>query len=165
MIGAATLPSLRTAPVDEQAMTALAAQLAGLVAPPLVVYLRGDLGAGKTTFTRAFIQALGHSGSVKSPTYGLLEDYPLGRLHVVHLDLYRIERPGELGFLGLDDLHDHEAVFMVEWPERGGEHLPPPDLVVQFHHQGERRILEFEVCNQRAAALLQQLAEHFPSVF
>lgn len=146
-------------------MTALAAALADFVAPPLVVYLEGDLGAGKTTFTRAFIRELGHTGSVKSPTYGLLEDYPLGRMHVVHLDLYRIEQSGELEFLGLDDLRDEASVFMIEWPDRGEGRLPEADLVVRFRHLDERRILEFEARNQRTGILLQQLAEHFPTVF
>jgi tRNA threonylcarbamoyladenosine biosynthesis protein TsaE len=156
---------LATAAIDEAAMASLAAKLASLVEPPLVVYLEGDLGAGKTSFTRAFIRALGHQGSVKSPTYGLLEDYPLGHLHVVHLDLYRIEQPGELEFLGLEDLCDDRSVFMVEWPGRGEGHLPQADLVIRFRHVDDSRILEFEAVHSAAIPLLQRLAAHTPSFF
>ncbi len=92
--------------LDEAAMTTLSRAVAGALQAPCTVYLRGSLGAGKTTFTRALIQALGHAGRVKSPTYGLLEHYELAGVNVLHLDLYRIGDPGELDFLGIEDLCD-----------------------------------------------------------
>ena len=141
-------------------MAKLAATLAQVVKPPLIIYLEGDLGAGKTTFTRAFIHSLGHTGSVKSPTYGLLENYPLERLHIVHLDLYRIEQSGELEFLGLDDMHNREAVFMIEWPDRGGDYLPRADLTVLFEHYSEQRILKFIAHNEQSEVLISGLADY-----
>ncbi len=126
---------------DEAAMTALAAALAGVIEVPLVIYLHGDLGAGKTTLTRALIQALGHAGRVKSPTYGLLEHYDIPGISVLHLDLYRIGDPGELEFLGIEDLIDRNTLLLVEWPERGGDQLPAADLTIHFEHAGEARDL------------------------
>ena len=141
-------------------MTGLASTLAKIVEPPLIIFLEGVLGAGKTTFTRAFIRSLGYAGSVKSPTYGLLENYPFERLDVVHLDLYRIEQPGELEFLGLDDLYHSRAVVMIEWPDRGGDYLPAADLVIRFAYCDDRRKLEFAAQNEQTRALIRDLESH-----
>lgn len=130
--------------VDEAGMTDLAVRLAAQVEPPYVLYLEGDLGAGKTTFARAFIRALGHRGSVKSPTYGLLEWYELGPVRVLHMDLYRIENPEEIEFLGIADLFDEKTILIAEWPEKGAGELPDPDLTVKFNHSGDRRELRLE---------------------
>jgi tRNA threonylcarbamoyladenosine biosynthesis protein TsaE len=124
-------------------MVALAGRFAKLMPTPLLVYLCGDLGAGKTTFTRAVVQSLGYQGYVKSPTYGLLETYELPELNLVHVDLYRIADAAELDFLGLDDLHQNNTVFMIEWPERGHSHLPSPDVTIHFNHRSTDRELEF----------------------
>ncbi|NNL95777.1 MAG: tRNA (adenosine(37)-N6)-threonylcarbamoyltransferase complex ATPase subunit type 1 TsaE [Xanthomonadales bacterium] len=129
--------------VDESQMCAVAAQLASKITMPFVLYLQGDLGAGKTTFARALLRALGHSGTVKSPTYGLLEFYELPALSVLHLDLYRIEHPEEIEYLGLDDLFNDNTLMIVEWPEKGAGALPPSDMVIRFTHQGTLRELEF----------------------
>ncbi|NRB71060.1 MAG: tRNA (adenosine(37)-N6)-threonylcarbamoyltransferase complex ATPase subunit type 1 TsaE [Xanthomonadales bacterium] len=140
-------PTLETEVLDEAAMIALAARLATELAAPLVVFLEGDLGAGKTTFVRALIQGLGHPGRVKSPTYGLLEHYELGAMEVLHLDLYRIGDPGELEYLGISDLHDERSLLLIEWPERGEGALPAPDLSLRlqeaFTKQGVGRRLSF----------------------
>lgn len=116
--------------LDEPAMIRLAGQLATVIRPPLTIWFEGDLGAGKTTFIRALVQGLGYQGRVKSPTYGLLEHYELPALNVLHLDLYRIGDPGELDFLGLEDLFTDNTVLLVEWPERGRGVLPNPDAVL-----------------------------------
>ena len=100
-----------------------------------VVHLRGELGAGKTSLARALLRGLGWTGSIKSPTYSLVERYPLaGGREAVHLDLYRIREPAELEFLGLDDLAGRPVLWLVEWPERGGAALPPPDLEIALAH-------------------------------
>ena len=130
-----------TRAIDEAELQALAADMAGQLAAPMIIYLEGDLGAGKTTFTRALLRGLGFKGPVKSPTYGLLEVYALQDIDVVHLDLYRIAETGELEFLGLDDLHSKRAVFMVEWPDRGAGRLPDPDLTISFEHAADLRKL------------------------
>ena len=142
---------------DEASLQALAAQFAKGVQAPLVVYLRGDLGAGKTTFARAYVHALGFSGYVKSPSYGLLETYPLGSQTVLHLDLYRIEDPEELEFLALRDLFDDASVLLVEWPDRGGSALPSPDLVLNFGESDGRRHLDCTACSAKGRALAGSL--------
>lgn len=125
-------PVWRNRVPDEAAVARLAARFAAAVEPPLVLYLRGDLGAGKTTFARAYIHALGYEGYVKSPSYGLLETYEAGGRKILHLDLYRIEDPEELEFLALRDLFDERTVLLIEWPERGAGHLPDADLTLEF---------------------------------
>lgn len=118
--------------LDESAMNGLARALAPHIQTPAVLFLRGMLGAGKTTFARALIQALGHTGRVKSPSYGLLEHYELDTINVLHLDLYRISDPGEMEFLGIEDLFDSRTLLLVEWPEHGGTGLPAPDVDIEF---------------------------------
>lgn len=125
--------------LDEPALQAFAAKLARVAKPPLVIYLQGELGAGKTTFTRAFIQALGYTGRVKSPTYGLLESYAIGSVDVLHLDLYRIADAAELEFLGIADLFGASTFLLVEWPDRAGSFLPAPDVTLALEHHGTGR--------------------------
>jgi tRNA threonylcarbamoyladenosine biosynthesis protein TsaE len=125
----------------EAAVSALASCFARTIQSPLVIFLEGELGAGKTLFARAFIQALGYSGYVKSPTYGLLESYAAAGKSVLHLDLYRIEDPEELDYLALRDLFDDETVMLVEWPDKGIHHLPPPDLQLLFSETLESRVI------------------------
>jgi tRNA threonylcarbamoyladenosine biosynthesis protein TsaE len=120
---------------------------------PLVIWLAGDLGAGKTTFARAFIHALGYQGRVKSPTYGLLEQYQLASLQVLHMDLYRISDPGELEFLGLADLLDENTIVLIEWPENGGHWLPKPDFIFEFAYASQGRELHWMACTRQAQAL------------
>ena len=133
---------------DESAMTALAERLAPAVGGGGVLFLRGDLGAGKTTFARALLRALGVGERIKSPTYSLIETYrvpavaPLERA-IHHLDLYRIADPGELEWLGLPDLCGEASLLVVEWPERGGDALPGADLLVDlaYAERGRRAVL------------------------
>jgi tRNA threonylcarbamoyladenosine biosynthesis protein TsaE len=95
-----------------------------------VVYLTGDLGAGKTTLTRGFLRAQGVTGAVRSPTYTLVEIYEAGALTTLHLDLYRLNDPAELDNLGLREWAREGHLWLVEWPERGAERLPRADLVL-----------------------------------
>jgi tRNA threonylcarbamoyladenosine biosynthesis protein TsaE len=124
---------------DEQAMVALGGRLARVLGPGLVVHLRGELGTGKTTLSRGLIQGLGHEGAVKSPTYTLVEPYQSLQPPVYHFDLYRLGDPGELEFMGIRDYLDGTCLCLIEWPERGGEVLPPADLVITIAADGTGR--------------------------
>ena len=126
---------------DEAGMVELGAALAARLQPPVVVYLEGPLGAGKTTLARALVRALGHEGAVRSPTYTLLESYPLARAEVHHLDLYRLADPEEVEFLGVRELAGPSAIWLVEWAERGGDRLPPPDYVIEIAFDGTGRVV------------------------
>jgi tRNA threonylcarbamoyladenosine biosynthesis protein TsaE len=109
-------------------------------APCRVITLSGDLGAGKSTFARGALRALGATGIVKSPSYTLVELYELPPVNVVHLDLYRLRDPHELDNLGLSDYYRPGYLWLIEWPERGAGRLPPADLgfVFSFANDGHR---------------------------
>jgi tRNA threonylcarbamoyladenosine biosynthesis protein TsaE len=122
---------------DPDATDALGRALAATQPERAVIYLHGDLGAGKSTLARAWLRALGVQGPVRSPTYTLVERYPLPRGEALHLDLYRIAGAGELEFLGLDEAG--VALWLVEWPERGAGGLPAADLQVELAVSGTGR--------------------------
>ena len=105
----------------------------------LVVYLRGNLGAGKTTLVRGLLRALGVEGRIRSPTYTLMEPYRAGERSVIHLDLYRIADPLELNNLGIQDFPPQKTWWLIEWPERGASLLPPPDLQIDLRVDGKGR--------------------------
>ena len=123
---------------DVDATDALGARLAMTRPAQAVVHLHGDLGAGKSTIARALLRALGVQGAIRSPTYTLVERYPLADGEAWHLDLYRIADPGELEFLGLDSAD--VRLWLVEWPERGVGALPVPDLTIEMSMRGPGRI-------------------------
>lgn len=129
---------------DEPAMIDFGRSLAGRLRRGGVVYLVGDLGAGKTTLARGILRGLGHAGRVKSPTYGLLESYDCDGLTVHHLDLYRLEGAADLVDLGLEDLLDPGSLLLVEWPERGAGGLPAATLTVTLRdaHPGREVTME-----------------------
>lgn len=153
---------------DETATLAAGKSLAqALCAYPIpqrwMIYLQGNLGAGKTTFSRGLLQALGHNGSVKSPTYTLVEAYDLtvghsGASKVYHFDLYRLRDPQELEFLGAEEYFDHAALCLVEWPECGAGLLPAADLVVELALQDGGRSLTMRTQTAAADSLLKQFS-------
>lgn len=143
---------------DEDATARLGAALAGTRPATAVAWLRGDLGAGKSTLARGWLRALGVSGPVRSPTYTLVERYPLAAGgEALHLDLYRIGDAAELEFLGLDDAD--ARLWLVEWPERGGAALPAPDLEVELAVEGEGRGVALRARSQAGRDWLAVLGE------
>lgn len=142
---------------DEAATAALATRLAGVLDEGLVIYLHGDLGAGKTSFARALLGAVGVGERIKSPTYSLVESYRAQGRPAWHLDLYRIADPGELEWLGLDALSDPAALVLVEWPERGVGALPAADIIVHLAYAGTGRHAALESRTERGARTLSRL--------
>jgi tRNA threonylcarbamoyladenosine biosynthesis protein TsaE len=143
---------------EEAATVAAGARLAPAMPERAVVYLEGDLGAGKTTLVRALLRALGHEGAVRSPTYTLIEPYEIDGRTIYHLDLYRLGSADELEDLGFRDLLAQPCLILVEWPERGRGVLPPPDLRLSLSESGTGRQLEIRAETDSGVAALQAAA-------
>lgn len=144
---------------DADATERLARVLAATAPTPAVVHLQGDLGAGKSTLARGWLRSLGVSGAIRSPTYTLVERYPLAAGEALHLDLYRIGDGAELEFLGLDDAD--AALWLVEWPERAGHSLPAADLLVALSIEGDGRRCALRPLSQQGRDWLARIsAQH-----
>ncbi|HPF57609.1 MAG TPA: tRNA (adenosine(37)-N6)-threonylcarbamoyltransferase complex ATPase subunit type 1 TsaE [Candidatus Competibacteraceae bacterium] len=141
----------------------LGAQLAATLISGCIVYLSGDLGAGKTTLVRGLAHALGHHGTVKSPTFTLVEPYQIGQWRLFHWDLYRLTDPEELEFLGLRDQLDGQAVLLIEWPEHGHGELPAADLKIALRYAGTGRVCQLMAVSTTGQRMLANLVtENLP---
>ena len=140
---------------DEAATLALGAWLSGRLHPGWVVYLRGNLGAGKTTLVRGILRALGYAGRVKSPTYTLVESYELSRFILQHYDLYRMIDPREWLDAGFRDDCNAGTLCIVEWPEKAKGLLPKPDLEIQLEVAGEGRTAHIEALSAQGRKEMQ----------
>ncbi|QMU62583.1 MAG: tRNA (adenosine(37)-N6)-threonylcarbamoyltransferase complex ATPase subunit type 1 TsaE [Gammaproteobacteria bacterium] len=144
--------------IGEAATLEFAAKLAKFCQPPLNIHLQGELGSGKTTFARGFINKLGYSGNVKSPTFTLVETYDLESARLYHFDLYRLKDPLELEYIGIRDLvGEVDVMCLIEWPERGGAGLPEADLVISLEYHGESRDVDYQANSTKGQMIIDKL--------
>jgi tRNA threonylcarbamoyladenosine biosynthesis protein TsaE len=165
---------------DESATLVLGKRLSEVIEKQgqrlVVIFLSGDLGMGKTTFSRGLLKASGHKGNVKSPTYTLVEPYDLEKRKVFHFDLYRLGEPEELEFMGIRDYFEeptkdeNPSICLLEWPEQGGDYLPQPDLIIKLKLKamssldGEMcfgRIAEITLLNEKFKTSMQDVVSSF----
>ncbi|GAB1060720.1 tRNA (adenosine(37)-N6)-threonylcarbamoyltransferase complex ATPase subunit type 1 TsaE [Shewanella algae] len=145
---------------DETQTVAFGRQLAALISAPLTIYLTGELGAGKTTFSRGLIQALGHQGAVKSPTYTLVEPYELEGIEVYHFDLYRLSDPEELEFMGIRDYFNERSLCIIEWPEQGMGGLPAADIHLHIKYANTGREVSLQAGSDKGKVLLRKITNN-----
>lgn len=152
------MPPLEQPVATAAAMEALGAKLAACLGNARLIYVHGALGAGKTTLVRGMLRALGHEGAVKSPTFTLVEPYDLDGVNFYHFDLYRLNDPQELEFLGVRDYLHGKGVCVVEWAERGQGVLPTPDVDIMISPTGTGRMVRITTPTSHGNALLKALA-------
>ena len=153
------MSELRLQAADEASMLELGARLAEVSGGVGIIYLHGDLGAGKTTLSRGILRGLGHAGAVKSPTFTLVEPYEIGDVRAFHFDLYRLVDPEELEFLGIRDYFEGDALCLIEWPERGVGVLPKADLDITIAAQAGARSLSLRPQGARGESWCAALAK------
>ncbi|MFC7517266.1 tRNA (adenosine(37)-N6)-threonylcarbamoyltransferase complex ATPase subunit type 1 TsaE [Herbaspirillum sp. GCM10030257] len=146
---------------DEAGTAALGAAFARALAPGLTIYLHGDLGAGKTAFTRALLHAAGHAGHVKSPTYTLAEPYTVKiggqAVDIIHFDLYRLASPQEFLEAGFREHFNEHSICIIEWPEKAEKVLPMPDINMHLSISGEGRDIKCEALSDQGFQCLDRL--------
>jgi len=148
---------------DEAATLRLGAALAQGARNGLVLHLIGELGAGKTTLVRGLLGALGHRGRVKSPTYTLVEPYDLSRLYLYHFDFYRFKDKSEWLNSGFQEHFGPEALCVVEWPEKAGEAIAPPDLEIRLGYAATGREARLEARSPQGEAWLAAASSRWRS--
>lgn len=142
---------------EESATEKLAGQFAIQCNQRTVIFLNGDLGAGKTTFSRGFLQGLGYHGRVKSPTYTLVEPYEIGEWRIFHFDLYRLSDPEELEYIGIRDYFEQDCLCLIEWPEKGVGLLAEADLEINIEFSGSGRRLIVEAKSDYGRDILEAI--------
>lgn len=142
---------------NEPAMLALGAKLAHACPDTAVIFLYGDLGAGKTTLTRGFMRGFGFQDAVKSPTYTLVEPYEINGQKIFHFDFYRVRDADELEFIGIKDYFIPKAICLVEWPDMGADMLPPADVSCYIEPCSVGRKIKLEAHSEVGKHILKQL--------
>lgn len=142
---------------DVESMEQLGYVLAQGLRPGMQLHLIGDLGAGKTTLVRGILRGLGYDGTVKSPTYTLVESYTLPPLSIYHFDFYRVKHPGEVEAIGFRDYCADGAICLIEWPELAGSTIGKPDVLIRFTFVTSGRELEIEALSERAKLLISKI--------
>jgi tRNA threonylcarbamoyladenosine biosynthesis protein TsaE len=151
------MPQLTRYLPAESDTLALGTALAAGLEPGLVVFLSGELGAGKTTLARGILRGLGHTGKVKSPSFALVEPYTFSRLYLYHFDFYRFTDPRELGDAGFRDYFNPDSVCLVEWPENAAGMLPAADIKIRLQVTGTGRQLEIDADTEAGRRCLKRL--------
>lgn len=144
---------------DENDTLKLGERFAQLISPPLIIWLEGDLGAGKTTFTRGLLNALGYNGAVKSPTYNIVETYPFKGFNLHHFDLYRFQNPEEWLDAGLDELITADSIILIEWPQLGGDLAPPADIILNITISSSGRTVQINAVTAHGINILNKIIE------
>lgn len=144
---------------DEAATEHLGRSFSRSLAPGLRIYLKGELGSGKTALVRALLRALGVVGHIKSPTYALVELYVVSRLHLYHFDFYRFRDPSEWRDAGFDEYFGGNGVCLVEWPERAGDQLPPPDIEILLSLSGAGRAAQISANSEAGSKCLKIVSD------
>ncbi len=147
---------------NESEMVSFAESVADCLTEGMLIFLEGDLGAGKTTFTRAILRHLGYEGAVKSPTFTLVESYEVRHKKnlaqtIFHFDLYRLSDPEELEYMGFSDYLDGQAIILIEWPKKGDGFLPIADLVINIEYYGEQRQVSLDSKTEKGTRFFQKL--------
>jgi len=156
--------NLFTLELPEEAQTLeLGAKLAASSGSNATIFLYGNLGAGKTTLSRGFLQGLGHTGKVKSPTYTLVEPYEIEGQKIFHFDLYRLRDPQELEFMGIQDYFSPPVLCLIEWPEHGAGFLPTADLSCYIETKLTGREVRLIAHTDQGAAILKTLSNEYPN--
>ncbi|MDR3214153.1 MAG: tRNA (adenosine(37)-N6)-threonylcarbamoyltransferase complex ATPase subunit type 1 TsaE [Azoarcus sp.] len=149
----------RTQLVDEAATLALGARLAAALAPGLKIWLEGDLGSGKTTLVRGILRALGFAGTVKSPTYTLIEPYTVSKITLYHFDFYRLTSPDEFLDAGLDEYFSGAGICLVEWPQQAAPYLASPDIVIALAARNGGRAATVQASTEAGRTCVKRLTD------
>jgi len=144
---------------NETETTTIGAKVASCLKGGEVIYLKGELGTGKTTLVRGALNKLGHMGSVKSPTFTIVEPYSINNHVIYHFDLYRLDDPEELESLGIRDYCDGQSICFFEWPEKGGNLLPNADIKLELTYLENTREVEFTSKSDVGKSILKQLSK------
>jgi len=144
--------------LNEQETELLGSELWRILPEKCLVFLNGDLGAGKTTLTRGVLRAAGHKGAVKSPTYTLVEEYTVENRLLFHFDLYRVKDPEELEWIGIRDYLEQQSLCFIEWAELGQGFLPEADIELSIETEGEGRVVSIKVLSEK---LVDKLTLHW----